>query len=397
MPVLLGLYISYQWGLSSLAAFTVAAAALAVGIVVADWGSSRFLPRELSRRDSAAAAVTATSTGVRVVLASAVTGFALAFALTGGLERDVLPFLFLLAPVVFSSVAATNAVSARVVDGDLRGLYTAVAAGAVPVAAAALVVGRSPSGAIMLVAAYAAGKWLETFFLTRGRWSVQRISFHHAGPVFLMMLPFGLSAIMGTVYSRLPILVLEGWGTRSELGVVAVSTALQNVLLLVPTASALLIYPRLTAAVTQADRSAFRASLRQYFYSSSTIVVCGLLVLWLVREPLCSLLDVPPASSTFLVLYVSMAFISTINAMGGAVLQACGEENRAAWLGAAVLILAVPLQVFAVRQWGMWGALSAVAVSETSACVFFSTSAWRASVRAIASGQATGARATTTT
>ena len=102
MPILLGLYIAHQWGLRQLASYSVAQASLAVAIVVADWGSTRFLPRELSRRDSAAVAVTASSTGVRLILASLCVAGGLAYGLMGGFGRDVLPFLLLLAPVAFA-------------------------------------------------------------------------------------------------------------------------------------------------------------------------------------------------------------------------------------------------------------------------------------------------------
>lgn len=394
MPVLVGLFIGSRWGLRTLGAYTVASAFLAVAVVVADWGSSRLLPREMARRDAEAAAIVRTSTAVRIILTLIALATGLLYAVIGNVDADVLPYLLVLAPVAFAAIVATNAVSARIVDDDLRGLTGAVAAGLIPITFAAIAWSSASYGALAVVGAYALGKWIETALLARGRWSLQRASFTGAAKVFALMLPFGASAIMGTLYSRFPVLVLERWSTREELGIVSAATALQNVMLLVPTAAALFIYPRLTVAAMKRDRSAVAETLRAYLVVCLLVYGGGLTALWLALARVTGVLDVPPAAAEFVFLYVAVGFITTINAMAAAVLQAIGAERRAAVIGLLVILVALPLQIASVRRWGMSGALAAVTMSEIAAMLLLFTTAWRLG-RVVF--QENGLRATVTT
>lgn len=392
MPVLMGLFIAATWGLRPLGAYTVASSIVAVALIVADWGSSRLLPRELAKRSPDAAAVMRTTTGVRLVLTAVAVALGFLYAL-GSADTDVLPFLVILAPVAFAAIVSTNAVSARVVDEDLGGILFAVAAGVVPPAVAAVLVRGAENGATTLAAAYAIGKFIETALVTRHRWNLQRVAFTDSRRVFALLLPFGASAVMGTVYSRLPVFVLEAWGRRGELGIVAAATAVQNVMLLGPTTAALILYPRLTIAASTGDRSALHALVRRYLWMCVLFFLGGLGVLWASRAHVLRWINVPHTASVFFGLYVAMGFLSTINAMASAVLQASGAERRAAAIGFLVIFLSVPLQIFSARAWGMKGTLAALATSELLAMVLLSTAARRAPLRS--QGEILRATATT--
>lgn len=394
MPVLVGLFIAARWGLQALGAYTVASSLLAVAVVIADWGSSRLLPREMARRDGDAAAVVRTATAVRIVLTLLAVAAGLLYAVAGDVDADVLPYLLVLTPVAFAAIVSTNSISARVVDGDLRGMLAAVAAGLIPLLLAAAVWRSARFGPLAVAGAYACGKWIETALLTRRRWALQRVSFAGAGKVFALLFPFGATAIMGTIYSRLPIFVLERWSTREELGIVAAATAVQNVMLLVPTAAALFLYPRITVAAAHDDRIALAATLRSYFVTSVAVYCGGMAVLWMLLGRVTGALGVPASAAPFLLLYVAAGFLSIINVMATAVLQAVGAERRAALVGMVVLSVSVVVQIVFVRAWGMRGALAGVIACETLSMLLLSISAWRLSRSAV---HADGFRATAVT
>jgi O-antigen/teichoic acid export membrane protein len=360
-PILLGLLIANRWGLDALAAYTVAASLLAMAIVTTDWGSSRLLPRELSRRDEAGTRVVHSVTGIRLFLG---TGAVIVCVLMALGNPDALTSFLVLAPAVFASIVATNAISARVVERDLAGVIPAVVLGLVPIAVATILWASSPAGAVRIAGAYTIGKWIEAAMLSRRRWGLQRIALTHLRSTFQALIPFGISGVIGVFYSRLPVLALEQFGTRKDLGIVSAATALQNVLLLVPTASALLVYPTLSVALAAGRISTAAAVVRRYFVSSFLVYAAGLTVLALSVDLVASLLSVPRDASRFVVCFVALAGLSIVNLLASTMLQAQGLERAGARVSVIVVTLAIPIQIAFVTLYGAWGALFAVLLTE---------------------------------
>jgi O-antigen/teichoic acid export membrane protein len=370
VPLLLGLYIGSRWGIAELGGFTVAIAFLAVVNVIADWGCTRFVPREMAQNGGWTPQV-ASATGVRFVIAVVMIGAGALYGLAGGFDRDVLGYLLLLAPVALSSIIATNGVSAHVVDGDMQAVSRSVLAGLVPLGAAVALTNAFPLRVRTLVIGYVLGKLAEAAGLVWRRWRLLRVSFVHGRAVFVSLIPFSIYAVFGTIYSRLPIFALERWSTRTELGVVAAATTIMNVFLLLPTSMTLLAYPRLAAAGRDGDVQRIKAIVKRYAAGSVTVYATGLAVLWLARELVARLLHIPPPDSTFVVFWVAAGCLTVGNAMGGAVLQAASAENLAARIATAGVTFAVIAQALAVSRFGMRGALAALIVCEGGALLAY--------------------------
>ena len=129
MPIALGLFIASRWGLEELAAYTLAAASIAIVSVVADFGATRALPRNLALlpveggRQFLAAATT-----FRFVLAILAAVAGLVAILAGLADVRVARYLVLLFAVVPLTIVTTNAISERVVS-PLDGAWIAARSG----------------------------------------------------------------------------------------------------------------------------------------------------------------------------------------------------------------------------------------------------------------------------
>src|SRR5438270_9637295 len=129
MPILIGLYIAHRWGLASLGAYTFAASYVAVGLMITDWGCTRWLPCELAlvRLTPGApptAAATANALRLTITVAFLVVTWVLAVAhiLPADSTRFALE-LGLLCPITIYSM---NGVSDRIVTREIGGIATAV-------------------------------------------------------------------------------------------------------------------------------------------------------------------------------------------------------------------------------------------------------------------------------
>jgi O-antigen/teichoic acid export membrane protein len=377
VPLLLGLYIGSRWGIAELGGFTVAVAFLAVVTVIADWGCTRFVPREVAQHEGWTPHASS-ATGIRFVIASVMIAAGALYGLSGGFDRDVLGYLLLLAPVAFSSIIATNGVSVHVVEGSMNAITRAIIAGLMPLAAAVALTYVFPLGVRTLVAGYVIGKLAEAAVMVWGRLQLLHVSFAHARSVFLSLLPFSFHATFGAIYSRVPIFALERWSTRTELGIVSAAVTILNVVLLLPTSMTLFAYPRLAAAGHDGDRKRIAAIVKRYTFGSVAIYAAGLVAFWLAKDIVAGLLHMPAGASSFLVFWVAAGSMTIVNVMSGAVLQAVSAEKVAARIGALALVFALPVQVMAVRRMGMWGALLALVICETGALTIYSLAAARA-------------------
>src|SRR3954454_263104 len=89
MPTLIGLFIGHRWGLRALGTYTLAASFVAIGLMVVDWGCTRWLPRELALahlRESWGEAATANA--LRLMLAAAFLLFTWGLAAVGSVPAE---------------------------------------------------------------------------------------------------------------------------------------------------------------------------------------------------------------------------------------------------------------------------------------------------------------------
>jgi O-antigen/teichoic acid export membrane protein len=394
LPIALGLFITYRWGLLELAPFTVANAIIAVAMVVVDWGGTRAMPRNLARvAPQHAVELIGSANAFRLLLtAGLVSGVALA-ALTGWLGRDVLIYLAILSPLCLIAVATGNALSERIVSGKTNVIGGAVLAGLVVFAILAAAATGAGLGPRWLVAAYVAAKTVEAAMLLVGRAWVIAVRGDSVWSTAAAMWPFSAQMIMGVLYSRLAVFTLENLTSRTELGVFSVAVALQSALLLIPGSLALVHFPELTRRL-QERSSGVRTVLMRYALVSAAGVTAGLLAVALLLQPLGRILNVPPVYRAFLVVFAGLAYLSIFSTIAGFLLQAYGQERLAARLSLLTLAAALGYQFVTVRQWGLDGIVIGVAASELTSIAVFGT-AVRSSRRraAFADGAAGPARA----
>jgi hypothetical protein len=97
MLILLGLFIANRWGLEQLAAYTVAAAMIAIASLVAGWGAPRTLPRDLALlTPGAAKQFLVSASGVPLLLVAGILVLGVAAAVLGWLASDVVGYLAVL-------------------------------------------------------------------------------------------------------------------------------------------------------------------------------------------------------------------------------------------------------------------------------------------------------------
>jgi O-antigen/teichoic acid export membrane protein len=372
MPILLGLFIANRWGLEELAAYTVAAAMIAIAAIVADWGALRALPRDLALlAPDAARGFLASATGLRLLFVAALFVIGVAAARLGWLDPEVVSYLSVLFALCPLTIATTNALSERVVEMRTRAIGVAVVAGLVVFAILAVVAIAGQRGPLSFVAAYVAGKAAEAAILVSGRWWVIAARPAGAGSAAVSLWPFAAQMILGVVYSRLAVFTVERMATRAELGVFSVAIALQAALVLVPSSLALLYFPDLTRRAQAGDVRGMRHVLLRYTIVSMLGVTLGVAILIVLISPIAEQLKVPSTYGTFIVAFAALTYLTTFSTMSGFLLQARGDESLAARLSLLTLLLALVYQVAALALAGLPGILFAAAAGEVTAIVVF--------------------------
>ncbi|HEX6087800.1 MAG TPA: hypothetical protein VF266_24930 [Thermoanaerobaculia bacterium] len=370
MPILLGLLIAGRWGLEQVAAFTVANAAIAIALIVADWGATRALPRNLATLPPAGAAeLLASANAFRLLLVAAILVIGIVAVATRQMASDVAAYAAILFPLTLLGAMTANGVSERVVAGETRGILFAVLAGLATFAVGALVAIRF--GPRWLVAAYVAGKAVESLVITAGRWWVLHVRASSMTSTAAALWPFSLQAILGVIYARLSVFTVERMATRVELGVFSVAMALYAALLLVPTSIALVQFPELTRRVQRHDRAGARRLVVRYAIISAGGVAAGVLLLAALSGPAGAMLKVPRPYFGFVIAFAALAFLNIFSAMAGFFMQAMGREELAARLSVVTLLIALVFQIAALAWMGLWGIVVAVAAAELATMAIF--------------------------
>jgi O-antigen/teichoic acid export membrane protein len=382
MPVVVGLLIAQRWGLAELAAFTIASATMAIAMIVADWGASRALPRNLALLPAEAAAdLLASANAFRLLLAGAMLLAGACAAALGHVDSTVLPYLAVLFPLCPLLIVATSGVSERVVAGETRAIGYAVAAG---VAVLVVLGGATIAldlGPLALVVAYTAGKLVEAAFIVAGRWWVLSVNGLSIRETAVALWPFSSQMILGVLYSRMAVFVVERMTTREDLGVFSVGAALQSALLLIPVSIGLLHFPDMTRRARDNDVPGVRRLVVRYTITAGGAVLLGLAVLAAAAGPFSDAFEIPRHAVAFVLAFAALSLLSIISTIMAMLMQARGEEATAARLSVVTLSLAIVYQTAALFLWGLWGIVAGVAASEVTTVLVFGASLWRRSRR----------------
>lgn len=379
VPIVIGLFIAHRWGRLELAAFTIAQATVTIVIAVTDWGATRALPRNLATLAAdAAAEFVAAGNALRLGFVAAAIAVVAALAGTGAIGVDAVRYLVILLPLCPLSIVTTNALSERVVTGATRPIATAVAAGLASFAILGAAAVALHAGAAGVVAAYVAGKAVEAALLASGRWWMLSLARTRVAPTAAALWPFAAQMILGVVYSRLAVFTVERVTTREQLGVFSVALALQNALLLIPASLALTQFPELSRRSQAGDRAAVRRLLARYTIVAAAGVLAGALMLLALAGRIAAALDVPRGMMPFVVAFAALAFPASLSVIAGFFLQARGEERLVSRLSVLTLAMALIYQMTALRAFGLWGIVAAVAAGEgTTIAVFTLGSRYR--------------------
>jgi len=380
MPILIGLYIAHRWGLASLGAYTFAASYVAVGLMITDWGCTRWLPRELAlvRLTPGApptAAATANALRLTITVAFLVVTWVLAVAhiLPADSTRFALE-LGLLCPITIYSM---NGVSDRIVTREIGGIATAVFIGLTLFALLAFGGQSFAPGPDGIILAYVIGRAAEAAVVMRGRADLYPVAFRHFVSTAAALWPFSIQAILGVMYSRLSVFMIEHF-RRQDLGLVGAASALQNILLLFPVSIALLNYPAMTTAAAHGERQRLRTVLVGSAAASVAALTLAAGALFIARDRVAALLHIPPQLMLLVIAYAGIAYITIAPTLSGVLLQAMRYEKVTARLSFLTVAFALLYQCVLIRRFGLWGLVGAVAAAEATSAAIFGFVAFRA-------------------
>jgi O-antigen/teichoic acid export membrane protein len=379
MPLLLGLYIGHRWGLAELGAYTLASSFVAVGLMVVDWGCTRWLPRELAlaRVQEGSGSGVATANTLRLILAAVFLLLTGALSAAGRIPAESARFAIELGILYPVSIFSVNGVSDRVVSREIAGIGGAVASGLTIFAAGAWCAVGVGFGPHLLVLAYVTGKVVEAVFLMSGRARLFHFVPRHVLAMGIALWPFSVQAILGILYARLSVFIVEHF-RPADLGLVGVATALQGIFLLLPVSIGLLKYPVFTTAAVKGDRQQIRTALVTALTMSMAGVAAGVAALFAGRHVISRALQVAPSSMLFVIAFASIAALTAGTAMSGLLLQALGREHTTARLSFITLAASLVSQFTFVRWLGLWGVAAGIATAELVSLAIFGTAAFRA-------------------
>lgn len=378
MPTLIGLFIAHRWGLRDLGAYTFAVSFVSVGLMVVDWGCTRWLPRELAlARMHESTGGTATANTLRLLLAAVYLAVTWGLASAGRLPVESARFALELGLLYPISIFSVNGVSDRIVQRHIAGIGVAVAAGLLVFGSVAFGALRAGAGPHSIVLAFLAGKVVEALLLMQGRLQLFRVSPRHLLTTLLVLWPFSIQAILAVIYARLSIFIVEHF-RHADLGLMGVATALQSVLLLLPVSVALLKYPALTRAAVEGDAAHIRSAVVSAAATSFAGVTAGVAFLFGVRGIIARVLHIAPESLPFVLAFTAIAYLTIGSSLSGVVLQALGHEHATAKLSFVTLAVSLAFQFVLVQRFGLWGVLAAIAAAEVVSVSVFGGFAWRA-------------------
>jgi O-antigen/teichoic acid export membrane protein len=381
MPILIGLYIAHRWGLASLGAYTFASSYVAVGLMITDWGCTRWLPRELAlvrMTPGAPPTAAATANALRLTIAAGfllVTGLlAVMHVLPAASTRFALE-LGLLCPITIYSM---NGVSDRIVTREIGGIASAVFVGLALFALLAFAGQSFAPGPHGIILAYVTGRAAEAAVMMHGRRDLYPVAIRHLLPTAAALWPFSIQAILGVIYSRLSVFVVEHF-RRQDLGLIGAASALQNIMLLFPVSIALLNYPAMTTAAANGDR---RRLLKVVWASAAASFAALTLAggaLFAARDLVAASLHIPRQSMLLVVAYAAIAYITVATTLAGVLLQAMRYEKLTARLSFLTVAFALVYQYILIRWLGLWGLVGALAAAEATSATVFGIVAIRAS------------------
>ncbi len=383
MPILIGLYIGHRWGLVPLGAYTFASSFAAVGLIVTDWGCTRWLPRELALAKVGSDDLRAAhaSNSVRLIFASLYVLMTFAMTTAGLMKQEVATYAYELAILYGVAIISTDGMSDLIVARKTWRIASAMAIGLAVFFVGAFVADRFFATPYALVAAYIAGKIVEAAVLIAGRMSLLRFSSHHLWRMTVALGPFGVQAILAVIYSRVAIFIIENQRPLSDVGIVGAATALQGVVLLLPASMTLLHFPALSTAAAAQRLGEMLRIVRRSTAGSVVGVTVGLVVFASVRYQVANVLHIPLVYVPFVMALIAMSYLTIGTTMAGAVLQALGGEQLAAKLSFLTLGLSIPCRFIFIRYFGVWGVFHGALTSELATLVIFVFAAVRVARR----------------
>lgn len=391
MPILLGLYIGHRWGLAELGLYTLASSFVAIGLMVVDWGCTRWLPRELAlERLQERGSGVATANALRLVIAAAYLSLTWLLAAAGRFPPESARFAIELGLLYPISIFSVNGVSDRIVSREVAGIGVAVVAGLGAFGMGAGAALSAGAGVHAVVLAYVGGKIVEVLLLLRGRARLFRVAPRHMVTMSLALWPFSIQAILAVIYSRLSVFIVEHF-RHADMGLLGVATALQNVFLLLPVSIAFLKYPIFTTAAAKGEIGKIRSALTAAAVMSFAAVGAGVVVLIAGRNIVGRALHVEASSMPFVMAFAAIAALTTGTALAGLLLQSLGHERVTAKLSFVTLTVSLVSQYTFVQWFGLWGVAAGIALAELVSVAVFGTAAYRAMRRRLAGPPAEGA------
>jgi len=384
MPILIGLYIAHRWGLASLGAYTFAASYVAVGLMITDWGCTRWLPRELAlvrMTPGAPPTAAATANALRLTITAAFLLVTWLLAIAHYLPPESTRFALELALLCPITIYSMNGVSDRIVTREIGGIASAVVIGLALFALLAFAGESLAPGPHGIILAYVIGRAAEAAVMMRGRRDLYPVAFRHFIPTAAALWPFSIQAILAVIYSRLSVFMIEHF-RRQDLGLVGAASAMQNILLLFPVSIALLNYPAMTTAAARGDRSRLRTVLAASAAGSIAALTLAAGALFIARDRVAALLHIPPQSMSLVIAYAAIAYITVATTLAGVLLQAMRYEKVTARLSFLTVTFALVYQYILIRWFGLWGLVGALAAAEATSAAIFGFVAFRAIRRA---------------
>jgi O-antigen/teichoic acid export membrane protein len=376
--VIIVIYLTRYLGAEGYGQYTIVLSYLALFVVLADFGLSIYIAREVPKKEYPAEKIVGNVMGLRLILSIAVLVLACLVVIfmpysqiiKFGVWTASVSMLFILMNEPLKGVYQVNLAMDRYSFAEIIGrIFTLILT---------IIFVKIHLGLIAILAAYTLGNLINLIFNVILTAKFIKIDFRFEYPfwrgIFKEAIPLGLVAISGVIYFRVGIILLSVLKSEVDVGIFGAAYKIIEILLTFPSMFLGLILPLLSQHIEE-NPGKFRTIFQKSF-NLMLIWIMPIFILGTMMAPqIINIIggrEFESASTPLIILLIALIFSFASSSMGPVII-ALGKQSELAWRNFGAIFLTVLVNLILIPRFSYNGTAGAMIISEM---VLFGLSLW---------------------